>query len=104
MNRNYIKIASHEAKKGEFKRCVLLYSGGLDTSVMLKWIQDEYKAGVIALTVDLGQMHEDLISIKKKAEKLGAIKALVIDDHAARFLSGLRETAAPLRPNLRARL
>jgi argininosuccinate synthase len=36
----YQAVASHEAKKGEFKKAVLLYSGGLDTSVMLKWIQD----------------------------------------------------------------
>ncbi|MEI6222814.1 MAG: argininosuccinate synthase [bacterium] len=76
---SYIKIASHEAKKGDFNKCVLLYSGGLDTSVMLKWIQDEYGAEVVALTVDLGQMHEDLNAIKEKAVKLGAVKALVYD-------------------------
>ena len=35
----YLKVASHEAHKGEFQKCLLLYSGGLDTSVMLKWIQ-----------------------------------------------------------------
>ena len=39
---NYLKIASHEAKKGEFNKTVLLYSGGLDTSILLKWIQDQY--------------------------------------------------------------
>ena len=58
---------------------VLLFSGGLDTSVMLKWIQDTYKAEVIALTLDLGQQGDDLLAIKKKALKLGAIKAYVID-------------------------
>ena len=41
-NTSYVKVASHEAIKGTFKRCLLLYSGGLDTSVMLKWIQEEY--------------------------------------------------------------
>jgi argininosuccinate synthase len=75
----YHKVASHEAKKGEFKTCLLLYSGGLDTSVMLKWIQDEYDADVIALTVDVGQLHEDLEAAKQKALKLGAKEAYVID-------------------------
>jgi argininosuccinate synthase len=75
----YVKVASYEGKKGEVKKVVLLYSGGLDTSVMLKWIRDEYKAEVIALTVDIGQLADDLDEIKKKAIKLGAVKAFVID-------------------------
>jgi argininosuccinate synthase len=75
----YVKVASYEGKKGEVKKVVLLYSGGLDTSVMLKWIQDEYKAEVIALTIDIGQIADDLKAIKEKALKLGAIKAFVID-------------------------
>lgn len=77
--REYIKISSYEGRKGEVKKVVLLYSGGLDTSVMLKWIQQEYKAQVIALTVDLGQLTDDLEEIRKKALKLGAIKAYVVD-------------------------
>ncbi len=77
--KEYIKVASYEGKKGEIKKVVLLYSGGLDTSVMLKWIQEEYNAEVIALTVDIGQQADDLEEIKKKAIKLGAIKAIVID-------------------------
>lgn len=76
---SYQKVASHEAKKGEFKTCLLLYSGGLDTSVMLKWIQDEYEAEVIALTIDIGQLHEDLEAARDKALKLGAKAAYVID-------------------------
>ena len=75
----YIKVASYEGIKGEVKKVVLLYSGGLDTSTMIKWIQDEYKAEVIALTIDIGQQAEDLDEIKAKALKLGAIKAVVID-------------------------
>lgn len=75
----YVKVSSYEGKKGEVKKVVLLYSGGLDTSVMLKWIQDEYKAEVIALTIDIGQIVDDLDEIKKKAEKLGAVKSIVID-------------------------
>ena len=72
-------------EKGEVKKVVLLYSGGLDTSVMLKWIQDEYNAEVIALTVDLGQHSDDLEEIRKKALTLGAKKAFVVDakDEAA---------------------
>lgn len=76
---SYIKVASHEAKKGSVKKVLLLYSGGLDTSVMLKWIQDQYKAKVIALTLDLGQQNDDLVAIKKKALKFGAIKAITLD-------------------------
>ncbi len=76
---HYQKVASHEAHKGEFDRCLLLYSGGLDTSVMLKWIQEEYNAEVIALTVDIGQLHEDLEIARQKALMLGAKEALVVD-------------------------
>lgn len=75
----YIKVASYEGKIGEVKKVLLLYSGGLDTSVMLKWIQDQYKAKVIALTLDIGQQKDDLEAIKKKALKFGAIKAITLD-------------------------
>ncbi len=75
----YYKIASYEGKKGEVKKVVLLYSGGLDTSVMIKWIKEEYKAEVIALTIDIGQQTDDLEEIRKKALKLGAISAFVVD-------------------------
>ena len=73
----YQKIASHEAKKGEFKTCLLLYSGGLDTSVILKWVQEEYDCEVITLTLDIGQTADDLEAIKEKAIKLGAKEAIV---------------------------
>lgn len=76
---NYIKASSYEAKIGEVKKVLLLYSGGLDTSVMLKWIQDNYKCQVITLTADLGQQHDDLEVIKKKALKFGAVEAIVLD-------------------------
>ncbi len=75
----YQRVASYEGKKGEVKKVVLLYSGGLDTSVMLKWIQEEYNAEVIALCIDIGQQTDDLEEIKNKALKLGAIKSYVID-------------------------
>ncbi|PIY79104.1 MAG: argininosuccinate synthase [Candidatus Pacebacteria bacterium CG_4_10_14_0_8_um_filter_43_12] len=75
----YQKVSSYEGRKGEVKKVVLLYSGGLDTSVMLKWIQDQYGAEVIALTIDIGQQADDLEKIRLKALKLGAIEALVVD-------------------------
>lgn len=76
---SYIKVASYEGKVGEVKKVLLLYSGGLDTSVMLKWIQDNYKAKVITLTLDIGQQKDDLEAVKQKALKFGAVKAIVYD-------------------------
>jgi argininosuccinate synthase len=58
---------------------LLLYSGGLDTSVMLKWIQDQYGAEVVALTVNLGQPGEDYEIVKGKALQLGALDCHVVD-------------------------
>jgi argininosuccinate synthase len=74
-----IKTASYEAEPGEVGRVLLLYSGGLDTSVMLKWIQDEYEAEVVALTVNLGQPGEDFEVVKGKALHLGALDCHVVD-------------------------
>jgi argininosuccinate synthase len=74
-----IKTASYEAEPGEVGRVLLLYSGGLDTSVMLKWIQDEYEAEVVALTVNLGQPGEDYDVIRGKALQLGALECHVVD-------------------------
>lgn len=95
---SYQKVSSYEGVKGEVKRVVLLYSGGLDTSMMLKWIQDEYEAEVVALTVDIGQQADDLDAIKKKAIKLGAIAAEVVDaknDFAYNYLAwGIKANAS----------
>src|SRR3954451_3503895 len=74
-----IKTDSYEAVPGEVGRVLLLYSGGLDTSVMLKWIQDEYDAEVVALTIDLGQPGEDYEVVRGKALQLGAVDARVVD-------------------------
>jgi argininosuccinate synthase len=71
--------ASYLALPGEVRRVLLLYSGGLDTSVMLKWIQDRYQADVVALTVNLGQPGEDYDVVKGKALQIGAIEAHVVD-------------------------
>src|SRR3954452_4220819 len=62
-----IKTASYEADPEDVGRVLLLYSGGLDTSVMLKWIQDEYEAEVVALTVNLGQPDDDFEVIRGTA-------------------------------------
>ena len=64
---------------GEKERCVLAYSGGLDTSVCIKWLQEEYGLDVIAVVGDLGQEHEGLEAIKAKALATGAIGCAVID-------------------------
>ncbi len=71
--------ARYLARPHEVHRVVLLYSGGLDTSVMLKWIQDEYDAEVVALCVDLGQPADDFDAIRRKALDLGAVASLVVD-------------------------
>lgn len=60
------------------EKVVLAYSGGLDTSVSIKWLQEKYNMEVIALTVDVGQ-GDDLDAIKKKAIQVGAIKSIVVD-------------------------
>ena len=57
---------------------VLAYSGGLDTSTAIKWIEEKYGLDVIAVTIDVGQ-GEDLEEIKEKALKIGAKKAYVFD-------------------------
>ena len=73
------QAASYLANPDEVGRVLLLFSGGLDTSVMCKWIQDEYEAEVVALTINLGQPGEDYAVVEQKALDLGAIAAEVID-------------------------
>lgn len=60
------------------EKVVLAYSGGLDTSVAIRWIAKRYHMDVIALTVDLGS-ERDMPSIQQKALNVGAVKALVVD-------------------------
>jgi argininosuccinate synthase len=57
---------------------ILAYSGGLDTSVAIRWLEEEYDLKVITVTVDVGGV-PDLDAIRRKALKVGAVKALVID-------------------------
>jgi argininosuccinate synthase len=74
-----VRTASYEADPAEVRRVLLLYSGGLDTSVMLKWIQDFYDAEVVCLTANLGQPGEDYAVIEDKAKRLGALECHVVD-------------------------
>jgi argininosuccinate synthase len=60
------------------EKVILAYSGGLDTSVAIRWLEEKYGLKVITLTVDVGGV-PDLEAIRQKALKVGAIKALVID-------------------------
>jgi argininosuccinate synthase len=59
-------------------KIVLAYSGGLDTSVAIKWLHEKYNAEIVTLTVDLGQQ-EDFKSIEEKAYRVGAVKHYTID-------------------------
>jgi argininosuccinate synthase len=59
-------------------KAVLAYSGGLDTSVAIKWLKEKYNMDIITLTVDIGNV-ANLEAIRQKALDMGAIKALVVD-------------------------
>ncbi|MBV9522525.1 MAG: argininosuccinate synthase [Alphaproteobacteria bacterium] len=69
---------------GAIKKVVLAYSGGLDTSVILKWLQETYRCEVVTFTADLGQ-GEELAPARKKAEMLG-VKEIFIDDLREEFV------------------
>jgi argininosuccinate synthase len=60
------------------KKIVLAYSGGLDTSVLMKWIKDKYQVPVIAFVADIGQ-GDDMGAVSRKATKTGADKVIVTD-------------------------
>jgi argininosuccinate synthase len=59
-------------------KVVLAYSGGLDTSVAIRWLHENYNLDVIAVTIDVGN-EKDFSAVKQKALKVGAIKSLVLD-------------------------
>src|SRR5918998_125840 len=73
------RIASYQADPEQIGKVLLLYSGGLDTSVMLHWIQARYGAEIVTLTVDLGQPGEDWEVVVGKARQLGAVDAIRAD-------------------------
>lgn len=69
----------------KIKKVVLAYSGGLDTSVILKWLIETYKCDVVAFSADIGQ-EEELDDIEEKALKTGAVK-VYIDDLKETFVA-----------------
>ncbi len=70
--------------KNSIKKVVLAYSGGLDTSVILKWLEDEYNCEVVTFTADLGQ-GEEVEPARAKAEKYG-VKEIYIEDLREEFV------------------
>ena len=71
-------MAQQIAAKQSVKKVVLAYSGGLDTSVILKWLQDTYDCEVVTFTADIGQ-GEELAPARKKARMFG-VKEIYIED------------------------
>src|SRR5688500_9340253 len=69
---------------GQVKKVVLAYSGGLDTSVILRWLQETYRCEVVTFTADLGQ-GEELEPARKKAEMAG-VKEIFIEDLREEFV------------------
>jgi argininosuccinate synthase len=84
----FAALASARLRRGtmkdQIKRVVLAYSGGLDTSVILKWLQEEYNCEVVTFTADLGQ-GEELEPARKKAEMFG-VRQIFIDDLREEFV------------------
>lgn len=72
------------SKKQNIKKAVLAYSGGLDTSVILKWLQDEYNCEVVTFTADIGQ-EDDFSQVRSKAGQFG-VKEIYIDDLKEEFV------------------
>jgi argininosuccinate synthase len=73
-----------KANRGEVKKIVLAYSGGLDTSVILRWLQETYRCEVVTFTADLGQ-GEELAPARQKAEMMGA-REIFVDDLREEFV------------------
>ncbi|MDP7667303.1 MAG: argininosuccinate synthase, partial [Rhodospirillales bacterium] len=68
----------------DIRKVVLAYSGGLDTSVILKWLQDAYRCEVVAFTADIGQ-GEELDEARRKAEMMG-VEEIFVEDLREEFV------------------
>src|ERR1700676_4277776 len=71
-------------RRREVKKIVLAYSGGLDTSVILRWLQETYRCEIVTFTADLGQ-GEELGPARQKAEMMG-VKEIFVDDLRETFV------------------
>ncbi len=81
----------------EKEKVVLAYSGGLDTSVAIRWLMDEKNVDVIALAVDVGQERQDLDVVRQKALTIGAIESIVKDvreEYVEEFIAKALKTNA----------
>ena len=76
-------MAQGDPKKS-VKKVVLAYSGGLDTSIILKWLQDVYHCEVVTFTADIGQ-GEELEPARRKAKLLG-VKQIFVEDLREEFV------------------
>lgn len=65
--------------KGKFKKVVVAYSGGLDTSVIVPWLKENYGCEVVTFTADLGQGADELVGLEEKAIASGASRAYIRD-------------------------
>src|ERR1700689_2416914 len=84
------RTASYQADPADVHRVLLLYSGGLDTSVMLRWIQERYGAEVVTLTVNPGQPGADYAVIEGTARQIGAVECHIVDareEFAAEYIA-----------------
>ena len=81
---------------GSVDKVVLAYSGGLDTSVILRWLQDHYRCEVVTFTADLGQ-GEELEPARAKAELMGAAPIFVEDLRETSCATTSSRCSAPMR-------
>jgi argininosuccinate synthase len=65
--------------KGKVRKVILAYSGGLDTSVIVPWLKENYGCEVVTFTADVGQGDEELVGLKEKAVASGASRAYIVD-------------------------
>jgi len=72
-------MSGYKPPEGKFDKVVLAYSGGLDTSVIVPWLRENYGCEVITFTADLGQGGDELIGLEEKAVASGASKAHIVD-------------------------
>jgi argininosuccinate synthase len=72
------KVSNKSACSNSIKKVVVAYSGGLDTSIILSWVKENYECEVVACCVDVGQGKE-LVGLNEKAKKTGASKSYIID-------------------------